>query len=258
MIVLLAATLAAAPLDEAAHALAVGRTEQARTMIAKAVAEGASGEPVDRLLADLAYRTSDWPRAAAAYRLLLLRNPNDVGLAEKGGIAALRTREVEQAIALLDRAGRLKGATWRAWNARGVAADIQGDWTSADQAYAKALELAADEPLILNNLGWSRLLRGDWAGAIEPLEQAAQRLPKNARIAANLDLARSAISEGLPERRAGESGADWAARLNDAGVAAARQGDKARAVAAFAQAVEASERWFVRAANNLEAVEKQR
>ena len=58
----------------------------------------------------------------------------------------------------------------------------------------------------------------------------------------------------LPQRRPGESDQDWAARLNDAGVAAELRGDRARAAAAFSQAIETKDSWYIRAANNLSAV----
>ena len=69
-----------------------------------------------------------------------------------------------------------------------------------------------------------------------------------------LDNARSAIDADLPARRSDETDADWAARLNDAGMAAELRGDRARAVAAFARAIEARGSWYERAANNLAAV----
>ena len=50
---------------------------------------------------------------------------------------------------------------------------------------------------------------------------------------------------------AGESDADWAARLNDAGVIAKVQGNNKKAVAAFTQAIEARSQYYARAANNL-------
>ena len=75
--------------------------------------------------------------------------------------------------------------------------------------------------------------------------------PKSARIAANLELARAAVSEELPQRRSGESEVDWAARLNDAGVIARVQGNKRKAVAAFTQAIQARSQYYTRAANNL-------
>ena len=104
--------------------------------------------------------------------------------------------------------------------------------------------------------GWSYLVRGRWADALTSLGQAAALNPKSERIANNLELARTAVEEGLPQRRSGESESDWASRLNDAGVIAGLQGNTKKAVAAFAQAIEARSQWFERAANNLAMVER--
>ena len=66
---------------------------------------------------------------------------------------------------------------------------------------------------------------------------------------------RAAIADELPRRLSGESAEAWSARLNDAGVVAQLRGDTRRAVAAFAQALEARNKWFERAANNLSLAE---
>ncbi len=95
------------------------------------------------------------------------------------------------------------------------------------------------------------LVRARWASAVSNFERAAAISPKSARIAANLELARAAASEDLPQRRSAESEADWAARLNDAGVIARVQGNNKKAVAAFTQAIEARSQYYARAANNL-------
>jgi tetratricopeptide (TPR) repeat protein len=240
--------------SEAAHALAAGRPAQAREMIARAVANGAAGLEVDRLLADLALTEGRWQEALVRYRALIARYPSP-SLYEKAGLAALQADEIAEAVRLLDRAVVDSGASAKAWNARGVAADRLREWTIAERAYDKALRLAPEEASAWNNRGWSLMLRGRWAEAVGPLERARALAPAEARIAANLDLARSAVEAELPRRRAGESGAAFAARLNDAGVVAGLQGDTARAAAAFAQALDASERWFLPAATNLAALE---
>jgi hypothetical protein len=80
--------------------------------------------------------------------------------------------------------------------------------------------------------------------------------PGSRRIADNLELAKEALAGELPTRRPGEADGDWARRLNDAGVAAAILGDRERAKAAFSQALEASDSWYARAANNLEAIKQ--
>lgn len=258
---LLAAVIAAAatppadPLSEAAHAISAGRLDQARIMIGASIKAGAKGDPIDRLLADLAFRSGDFPSALGRYEALLKAHPSDPLLAERAGIAAIRARDLAQAAIHLERATESPSASWRAWNARGVVADHRGDWDVADAAYAKALALEPDRAEAVNNLGWSLLLRGRWSDAVERLERAAALDPKSKRIADNLELARGAVSADLPRRRRGESDGNWAARLNDAGVLASIRGEHERAIAAFSQAIEARSQWFERAANNLALVQ---
>jgi len=261
MLALIIAAQAAAivqPVDglaEAQHALSVGRIDQARAMVAAAVGKGAYGGPVDRLLADIAYAEGNYAQALSRYEVLSAVHPADARLAEGAGLSALHLSQIAKALTALDKATALPGASWRAWNARGVVADYQGDWATADRAYARAAALAPGQADIANNQGWSLLLRGQWADAVAPLERAASLNPISARIADNLELARAAIADDLPTRRAGESLEDWAARLNDAGVIAKIRGDRRRAVAAFSRALEARSLWFERAANNLATVE---
>ena len=240
---------------EARHAIEVGRIDQAKAMTAEAVTLGASGDTVDRLLADLAFVSDNPDLALARFEALMLKAPNEAALAERAGLAALRLRQTDKAATYLRRATTLRGATWRSWNGLAVAADRQGDFSTADRAYATARDMAPESAEVANNQGWSLLLRGRWQDAVAPLERAATLDPSSTRIADNLDLARSAQSVSLPERRRGERASDWAARLNDAGIVAGMQGNRKRAIAAFAQAIEARTEWFARAANNLAALE---
>jgi Flp pilus assembly protein TadD len=246
------------PIAEATHAVEAGRLEQARIMIANAVKAGATGPAVDRVMADLSYASGDYAKALPTYLRALVGNSGDAILYERAGMSALRVSDMGQAAPLLERATSFPNATWRAWNGRGVAADYRRDWAVADESYARAAALAPQRAEIFNNAGWSLLVRGRWDEALGKLEQAASLDPKSARIAQNLELARSAVSEALPARRAGETDTDWAARLNDAGVIAKVQGDNKKAAAAFAQAVEIRSQYYERAANNLAQVERAR
>lgn len=253
---LLAAALAsvappAQPLAEAAHAIDTGRLDQARAMIARAVASGSNGAPVERLLANLAFASGHIDEAFARYQALFAQNPKDLLLAERTGIAALKAGNMARAAELLELSTASPATSWRGWNARGVLADLSHEWAAADAAYAQARERAPDQAEISNNMGWSKLLRGDWPDALPLLLRAAQLDPKSQRIAANLELAQAAVAEDLPRRMPRESDKEWAARLNDAGVLARISGDTARAIAAFTRAIEARDVWYGRAANNL-------
>jgi Flp pilus assembly protein TadD len=255
---LLASQSAGAPDPaEIEHAIESSRLEQARQMLGSAIAAGESGPEVDRLLADLAFAKGNWAEAATRYSALAAEAPGDGQSAERAALANIMLGDLSKAQAFADEAIASGKASWRAWNAKGVICDYDGDWKGADEAFAQAAKMKPDEAVILNNQGWSMILRGKWAGALSPLEQAAILDPRSARIRNNLELARAALASDLPERRAGESDSGFAARLNDAGVAAEKRGDRARAIAAFSQALAANDSWYARAANNLDSVEHQ-
>jgi Flp pilus assembly protein TadD len=251
-----ASPAAAAPISlaEAGRAIAAGRLDQAREMLGVAVAAGARGEPVDRLLADLAFARGEHDKAYQLYQALLVSHPDELLLLERGGIAALKLGRTADATALLDRATRAVGAGWRPWNARGVAADRQGRWDEADAAYARAVELDPTRAEVHNNLGWSLMLRGRWSDALAAFERANALNAAVPRLANNLELAKAALAADLPHRLAGESDDGFAARLNDAGVVAVANGQTKRAEAAFAQAIQLKSRWYSRAAENLAAM----
>jgi Flp pilus assembly protein TadD len=241
-------------LTGAAHAIQVGRIEQGRLMIAKAMSQGLKGPAVDRILADLAFASGNYDEALARYEALVSSGVRESELCQKGAIAALELGRTSRAKPLADCAIAFPAAGWKAWNARGVLADLAHDWPLADTCYRRALAIAPREGEIVNNRGWSLLLRGDWAGALPWFEKAAALEPRMDRISNNLELARSALAADLPRRRSGESDTDWAGRLNDAGVAAQLLGDNRRALAAFTRALEASPVWYERASDNLEAM----
>lgn len=246
------------PLTEAARALAGGRDLQAAMLIETARAAGAGGEPVDRLAADHALSVGDDERALALYQGLLTAHPDEALLLERAGEAALRLGKDDLATALLDRATLRPSGSWRAWNLRGIAADRRGAFDEADAAYERAATIAPGEAAVANNHGWSLMLRGQWREAQESLQRALALDPKVRHGAANLELASAALSVDLPAKAPDESDDAFAARLNDAGVIAAAQGNRPRAVAAFSGALAARSVWFARAAHNLEQVEQSR
>jgi Flp pilus assembly protein TadD len=242
-------------LAEAGRAIAAGRLDQAKSILGVAIAAGAKGEPVDRLLADLSFARGENEQALTLYKALLAVHPDEPLLLERAGIAALRLGRVAEATALLDRATRQPQAGWRSWNARGIAADRQGRWDEARAAYARAGELDPSRAESANNLGWSMMLQGRWTEALAAFERAAALNPQLPRLANNLELARAAVAADLPHRLPGEDDDAFAARLNDAGVVAAASGQTSKAEAAFAQAIEVQSRWYGRAAENLAALE---
>ena len=58
----------------------------------------------------------------------------------------------------------------------------------ADRAYASAIKLAGETTQILNNQGYSYMLRGDYGKAREKFLKAYQREPNNPTVINNLRL----------------------------------------------------------------------
>jgi Flp pilus assembly protein TadD len=224
-------------------------------MISLAIANGARGYVVDVLVADLEFAANNCALAYLRYTALDAPAEDKGRIAERAGISALRCGQFEKAQAHLIKATGMPTVSWAAWNGLGVLADRDQDWLGADRSYIEALRLAPANAEVLNNFGWSLMLRGEWQRSLEILERAAALQPGLSRLARNLELVRTAVTQNLPERQLGESDESWSARLNDAGVVAYKQGNVAKARAAFARAVEVRGHWFERAANNLELTE---
>jgi len=136
---LLAVQAAAGPDPrEIEHAIEADRLEQARQMLAEAMAAGQSGVEIDRLAADLAFAKEKWATAQVSYAALLHANPNDERSAVRAAIASLMLGDSVKAAAFVDAAIALNSSSWEAWNAKGVLCDLGRDWTCADEAFAKA------------------------------------------------------------------------------------------------------------------------
>ena len=256
MILLAALLLAGLTIDEAEHAFAAGRTEQASQMAKQLVAGGMKGDRIDLLRASVAAAKGQDKEALPLFSALAAKHPANPSFADGAARSAFRLGRMDDAGRWVAQATAQPNAPWRAWSLRGVIADERNDFQKADECYARALALAPGRSEILNNLGWSLLLRGEWKVAAEQLQQALATDPSNRIARANLELAQAALAQDLPPRRENESLDTYASRLNDIGVIAEAAGDRKRAIAAFSQAVSLHPRWSEKAASNLAKAER--
>jgi Flp pilus assembly protein TadD len=119
----------------------------------------------------------------------ILRNPNselnlgkrhfragDYGLAEVHFRRAVEKGPPERRIAA------------EAWLGLAASYDRLRRFELADRAYAQALKIAGPLAEILNNQGYSYIMRGDYARARAKLMAAYEKEPQNPHILANLEL----------------------------------------------------------------------
>ena len=94
------------------------------------------------------------------------------------------------------RAVELHPRDLEAWLGLAASYDRLRRWDLADRAYDQALKIAGPTPEILNNQGYSMMLRGDYRRAHAILLQAQAADPANPYIRNNLDLLEASYRKG--------------------------------------------------------------
>jgi tetratricopeptide (TPR) repeat protein len=85
-----------------------------------------------------------------------------------------------------------------AWLGLAAAYDRLKRFDLADRAYAQLLRITGPTPEVLNNIGYSYLLRGDYKRARQKLQEAQAKDPDNPFVRTNLDL----LAESKQSRKA--------------------------------------------------------
>lgn len=109
----------------------------------------------------------------------------------------LLQRDTGAAIATADRFAREFSPTAKTWNGRGVALQLEGRHTEAEESYKKAVEIDSSYPFAHNNLGVLLWHKGDTKSAINSFRRALQAPgpPVEARLNLALGLFRRKHTE---------------------------------------------------------------
>lgn len=109
----------------------------------------------------------------------------------------LLQRDTGAAIATADRFAREFSPTAKTWNGRGVALQLEGRHTEAEESYRRALEIDSSYPFAHNNLGVLLWHKSDTKGAINSFRRALQTPtpPVEARLNLALGLFRRKHTE---------------------------------------------------------------
>jgi Flp pilus assembly protein TadD len=159
----------------------------------------------------------------------------------------------EDALGVLLEAVKADPTLWRAWNALGAEHDARRDWAKAEEAYGHALDASRGDPIVLNNRGYSRLLQKRYDEGAADLVAALGKRPDFPQARANLRLL-LAMKGDYTRAIQGGGDQDQATLLNNAGFAAAMQGDYARAEDFLNRAMKLRSTYFEKAGENLKVV----
>lgn len=170
---------------------------------------------------------------------------------EGEGIALSLQGHSDDATKVLQQAVATDPRAWRAWNALGTEYDRRHDWQNADAAYEHALTSSPDNPIVLNNRGFSRLTQNRLDDAAGDFVAALGRKPDFTPARNNLRLA-IAMKGDYQRAVSGAGNSDRAAVLNNAGFVAMLRGDYTAAKDLLGQAMKAKGQYYAMAAANLE------
>ncbi|PKQ12976.1 MAG: hypothetical protein CVT70_05985 [Alphaproteobacteria bacterium HGW-Alphaproteobacteria-1] len=144
--------------------------------------------------------------------------------------------------------------TYRRYRLEAMVADSKQDWKKADSFYEVAAGLTTKPGSVYNNWGFSKLTRGDHAGAERLFAEAVRHDPALFTAKNNLVLARGAQRNyALPVLPISQE--ERAQLLYTLALSAVKQGDVAIGKGLLQEAVETHPQHFEEAARNLRALE---
>lgn len=127
--------------------------------------------------------------AVDALETTAIAETRDVSAADlKAGKAQFRDANYGLAEKHFRKAVELRSDNAEAWMGLAASYDQLGRFDFADRAYEQLLKVAGRQPRIINNMGYSKLLRGDKPSAQKLLLEASAALPGDAVVEANLKL----------------------------------------------------------------------
>lgn len=241
--------------DAIDRAISAGRLTQARIMLA-AIGTGTAQDARYALALGRYYLAQRQDvLALEQFRRALVTGPTAQEAAKGAGMASLRlgrSADAREFLATIPPEQR----DAESWNCLGIIAAGAHDWKAADEAFQKALDLAPKNATVLNNFGYSLIIRRRFSEAIGLLSRAVRAAPGDAVIRNNRQLASDLNGDYPRAAIASIKDDDAGRRLNNAGYAAWLNGDMAAARALLAQAIEVTASHYDLAERNLELVER--
>lgn len=232
--------------------LTVGDPEEAVTYFRNTLAQNPDRVDLKRNLAKALVRANHPAEAAKVLEPLTASaegtNEDRVALAD----ALIRSNDWARAEAMLASVPPTH-ETFERYRLEAMVADSKKQWKKADSFYEIAAGLTTKPSGVLNNWGFSKLTRGEYARAEKLFIEALTYDPQMFTAKNNLVLARAAQRKyDLPVVQMTQR--ERAELLYTAGLAAVKQGDVSVGRSLLEQAVETHPQYFEAAARSLEAL----
>ncbi|WP_413874796.1 tetratricopeptide repeat protein [Albidovulum sp.] len=232
--------------------LTVGDPNEAVDYFQKTLSQNPDRIDLKRNLAKALVRAKKPTEAALTWQAVVdspeVTNEDRIGLAD----ALIRANEWKKAEAVLNLVPPTY-ETYERYRLEAMVADANKKWQKADSFYETAFGLTTQPSGVLNNWGYSKLTRGDFAGAEKLFSEALTYDASNFTTKNNLVLARAAQRKyDMPMVTMTQS--ERAELLYTAALTAIKQGDVTTGKGLLEDAVDTSPKYFEQAARALETL----
>lgn len=233
--------------------LTVSDPNEAVTYFQRALSSDPERLDLQRGLAQSLIRAKRNPEGVAAWAKVVANeeatSADRVELAD----ALIRNNEWDRAETVLD-AIPPTYETYKRYRLEAMIADSNQEWDKADSFYETALGLTTSPSSVMNNWGFSKLTRGDYAGAERLFAQAIQNDSSLFTAKNNLVLARGAqgnyVLPVVPMTQV-----ERAELLHSMGLAAVKRGDVVTGKGLLREAIDTHPQHFATASRSLKALE---
>ena len=160
-------------MDSARNAEKSGNYQQASQIYQQALGKEPDNKDIALALANSYRRNGEYDRAIAMYDLLLAKDAAMLDAREGKALAMMAKGDFETPVKLLQEVVKVDPTRWKSLNALGILACTRQAQGDAQHYFSDALKYHPDSPTILNNIGLSQAINGDYDTAISSLLQAS-------------------------------------------------------------------------------------
>jgi Flp pilus assembly protein TadD len=174
--------------DRNVDAMSAAQVGGVTASVGKAYAKNPKDKAIGIRYAELLQMDGKSDQALAVMRRMVIIHPNDRDVQAAYGKSLAAAGELKPALEAIRRAQTPEYPDWRLLSAEAAILDQLGDQPGARTLYRKALDIKANEPSILSNLGMSYVLEGDLKTAETYLRSAIGQPGADSRVRQNLAL----------------------------------------------------------------------
>ena len=236
--------------------LASGQGQLATTLFVQALQQEPENLTAASGLGNALLASGRYQAAGKVFERILQDRPDDL-FALRGAVRACRSGgNLEKARSYLKQALALAPDDPHLLCEQAGFYQDRGEPGKAEPLYRRIVQLQADDAAAYNNLGFNRILLGEYADAIASLSRALALEPKNQRIKNNLAVAwalggREEVAYNLFRDGLGEAAA-W----NNVGFLLAARGEWQGATSSLQRAMDSNPVFYPRASDNLEQIRR--